>query len=107
VVIPNTPLTVKNYNNHWFIYKKIDEMNKDYMLYNLREALEQLTSTIDELETDEDYGKEAYLVEMQHLYHHINTAWNARDSTKKESMECSESSFEKWRQFPPDIYMGN
>ncbi|MBK6698686.1 MAG: hypothetical protein IPG55_02040 [Saprospiraceae bacterium] len=81
-------------------------MNNEYIIYNLKEALEQLGATIKNLELDNTYDNGDYLVEMQHLYHHINTAWNARVSTKEESHNCIEQDFERWRQFPKDIYMG-
>jgi hypothetical protein len=81
-------------------------MNKEYILYNLKEASMQLFSIIKQLEENSTYDLGAYSVDMQHLYHHINTAWNSRDSTKEESQICTESDFEKWRRFPPDIYMG-
>jgi hypothetical protein len=80
-------------------------MNKEYVLYNLKEAMKQLASTIRELEKNNDYDNGEYFVDMQHLYHHVNTAWNSRESTKEESKICIEEDFEKWRQFPSDIYM--
>jgi len=80
-------------------------MNKEYIIYNLKEALEQLSMTINELETDKEYEFGDYKVQMEHLYHHINTAWNARNSSEKESIECSEKNYEIWRQFPNDIEM--
>lgn len=78
-------------------------MNKQYILLNLNEALEELQSTISELETKSDYDYGEYVVAMSHLYHHINTAWNARDTSESDSTECSEENFHKWRKFPsPD-----
>lgn len=75
-------------------------MNRSFILFNLREALEELQSTIAKLETTPDYDSEEYVVAMSHLYHHINTAWNARDTTEKEAYECSEKDFWMWRKFP-------
>jgi hypothetical protein len=82
------------------------KMNKDYMLWNLKEANEQLNKIVKQLETNNDYDYGECIVDMQHLYHHLNRAWNAKESTKEEPDECSETNFEKWRQFPDDIYMG-
>lgn len=78
-------------------------MNKEYILYNLKEALEQLSNTIRELETDKDYEYGDFRVDMEHLYHHVNTAWNAQNSSNQESRECSESNYNVWRQFPKDM----
>ena len=83
-------------------------MNKEFMLYHLREASEQLAATIRELETDPEYEYGNLVVDMGHLYHHINSAWNARDSSDEEARECTEDNFIKWRQFPSgdEIYLG-
>lgn len=81
-------------------------MNKEYILYNLKEAFGELNSIIQEIENDATYEYGDFVIPMQHLYHHLNTAWNSRDSTKDESVECTEVNFEKWRQFPTDIYLG-
>jgi hypothetical protein len=83
-------------------------MNKKFMLFNLREAKDQLLEIIRDIESDPEYEYGAYMVEMTHLYHHINTAWNARDASDDEVRECSEEDFFKWRQHPPgdEIYLG-
>jgi len=81
-------------------------MNKPYVIYNLEEAKKQLDHILKDVENDGSYDFGAYKVDMQHLYHHLNTAWNARQSSQEESRECAEKDFEKWRQFPGDIYMG-
>ena len=75
-------------------------MNKQYILFNLNEALEELQSTITKLGAQPDYDNDEYVVAMSHLYHHINTAWNARDASESDSAECSEENFHKWRRFP-------
>ncbi len=78
-------------------------MNKKYTLYNLKEAKEQLDEILLELENNSEYDFGEFSVDIQHLYHHINTAWNAQNSSEKESNECSEVNFNKWRKFPNDI----
>lgn len=80
-------------------------MTKDYLLWNLREASEELTRTIHDLETDSDYGNEELAVALNHLYHHLNTAWNARHASRARVQECSAEDFLAWRQFPADIDM--
>jgi hypothetical protein len=78
-------------------------VNRDYVLYNLREAKEDLERTINELQSDPQYEYGDFVVAMSHLYLHINTAWNARNSTKTQSEECSEADFNRWRQFPDPV----
>ena len=80
-------------------------MNKEYILYNLKEALKQLSETVNEMENDPGYEYGDYVVDTTHLYHHINTAWNAKNSSELESEECSDKNFKEWRRFPKDIDM--
>jgi len=83
-------------------------MNKDFMLFNLREASEEILRIIHEVESDPEYGYGDYVVGMTHLYHHINTAWNARGVPEDRARQCSEQDFFRWRQFPSieEIYLG-
>lgn len=75
-------------------------MNKDHVLFHLREAQEELESMILELNTEPEYGFGEYVIGMSHLYHHLNSAWNGRDASVQEVEECSQSNFETWRQMP-------
>ena len=78
-------------------------MNKEYVLFNLREAKEELDKTINEIETDSEYGYGDFIIAMRHLYHHINTAWNAQNETIEATRKCSQKDFDRWRKFPEDI----
>jgi hypothetical protein len=78
-------------------------MNKPYILWNLREALNALDQLIADMEATADYDFGEFRVDMEHLYHHINTAWNARDASQESTDACSEGDFARWRQFPQDI----
>ena len=78
-------------------------MNKPYVLQNLKEAREALDQLIADMQANADYDFGEFRVDMEHLYHHINTAWNARDATQESTDACSEGDFEHWRQFPRDI----
>ena len=80
-------------------------MNKEWVLFHLKEALEEIESTIKDIESGPEYDYGEYSVAMAHLYHHVNTAWNARDCSEDEAEESSENNFRKWRQFPADIDM--
>ncbi len=83
-------------------------MNKDYALYNLSEAEKALGQLISEMKADPEYDYGNYVVDIAHIYHHLNTAWNARDASKAATDACSEEDFYRWRQFPSteDIYLG-
>jgi len=78
-------------------------MARDYILWNLREAAEELSRTISALESDADYTEAELMLAMGHLYHHLNTAWNARHATTARIEACSEEDFKAWSQFPDDL----
>lgn len=80
-------------------------MNKEWVLFHLKEALEEIESTIKEIESEPEYDEPEFSVAIAHLYHHVNTAWNSRHSSDEETEECSESNFNEWRQFPSDVAM--
>ena len=80
-------------------------MNRDWILFNLREAAEELARTISDIEASPDYDYGEFSVAMQHLYQHVNTAWNGREASPERSAACSEDDFNVWRQFPNDIPM--
>ena len=83
-------------------------MNKDYVLYNLEHAHKALAALIADMKSDPEYEYGNYIVDIAHVYHHVNTAWNARDASKAAADECSEEDFFRWRQFPSteEIYLG-
>jgi hypothetical protein len=85
------------------ILKIARHMNTDFLLFNLLEAQKEIEKTIRDLETDSDYGEPEFSVAMMHLYHHVNTAWNARDSTPEQSKACSDEDFNRWGRYPTDL----
>src|SRR5688500_18783111 len=77
-------------------------MNTFNGLSNLREAHEELSRTIAELESDPEYGEGEFYVAMAHTYHHLNTAWNSR-SAKADEMSClGMDEYYAWRKCPVD-----
>jgi hypothetical protein len=75
-------------------------MNRDVVLFHLREAAEQLNETIQNLEHSADEGAEELQVDMGHIYHHLNTAWNGRHQTDAQHAKCTDEDFERFRRFP-------
>jgi hypothetical protein len=78
-------------------------MNRDHILLNLQEAEQELARTIAELRRNHDYDVGELIVAMQHLYHHLNTAWNGRDSTPEQSRDVTDELFRKWSDYPSDL----
>ncbi len=81
------------------------KLNKDYIIYNLEEAKSEIDTILRSINAHPGYMEDDFRPVMQHIYHHINTAWNSRFTTRKETHEYTQPDFFKWRQFPTDIDM--
>lgn len=75
-------------------------MNRNAILFHLREAKEELDRTIIEIEKSESYDVGELLPAMSHLYHHLNTAWNGKDASPERHTKCAPDDFHEWRKFP-------
>ena len=80
-------------------------MNRSHVLFHLREAEEELSRTIREIEANETYGFGEFVVAIQHLYHHVNTAWNGKDATEQQATNPTDAEFARWNEFPRDLTM--
>ena len=80
-------------------------INREWVSWNLKEAIEELEKTINELKNDEPYDDPELSVRLTEVYHHLNTAWNSRKASPAEVRECSQDNFDKWRQMPADIFL--
>ena len=80
-------------------------MNRDWILFHLGEAHDELARTIQEIRDDPDYDYGEFLVAMQHLYHHLNTAWNSREAAPDQVRNESDEDFGRWSQFRGDLPM--
>ena len=78
-------------------------MNKQWILFHLEEALEEIEKTIQEIQSEPEYDEPVFSVAIEHLYHHVNTAWNSRNSSDEETTDSNDINFNTWRQFPKDI----
>jgi hypothetical protein len=75
-------------------------MNMDYVCWNLSEAKNEISRTLEDLEGDSTYGYVELLVAKAHTYYHLNAARNARDACAESAKACSQADFDRWRQFP-------
>ncbi|MSQ95033.1 MAG: hypothetical protein EXR98_10830 [Gemmataceae bacterium] len=78
-------------------------MNKQWILDHLREAQEELTRTIAQIESEPEYGDIEFEIALAHLYSHVNTAWNSRGVDDASAGTASDDEFCRWRAFPVDI----
>ena len=80
-------------------------MNRDQVLSHLSEAREAITQVIEEIQETPDYDDSEYWVDMQHVYHHINTAWNSRNASSADVEQATDTVFNRWNVFPLDLPM--
>ncbi len=80
-------------------------MNKEWILLHLREARQELDKAITNMESDPEYDEIELKLSLEHLYNHINTAWNSRNERMERVAKHSEADFYEWRAFPRDIQM--
>jgi hypothetical protein len=78
-------------------------VNIEFVLFNLREASEELTKTIAAISEDPSYGDGEFFPAIQHIYHHINTAWNAREAAAEEIEPGTDERWNAWGGFPDDF----
>jgi hypothetical protein len=64
-------------------------LNKEWVLWNLREAKEELDRTIAEIDATPGYDSGPFCVRLTEIYEHLNTAWNSREVSDAEARECS------------------
>ena len=80
-------------------------MNNSYIRDHLLEAHEELESILEALRTDLDYDIGRFVVQMEHLYYHLNTAWNAKSATDEQLSTPSAEDSERWSRFPTDLLL--
>jgi len=80
-------------------------VNRDQVLSHLSEARDAIAQTVEDIRVTPDYDDSEYWVDMQHIYHHINTAWNSRNATVAEVDPVTDGRFNRWSQFPSDLPM--
>jgi hypothetical protein len=80
-------------------------MNRDQVLHHLRETRDAIDQMISDIEADATYEYGSFWVDMQHTYHHLNTAWNSRDASAAEVERSSDAQFNQWSALPTDLPM--
>ena len=74
--------------------------NRDLIISNLEEAIEQLQETVAELGNDPGYDEEQLRIDLEHAYHHLNYGWHIRKVSESEAAECSQENYVKWSKYP-------
>jgi hypothetical protein len=79
--------------------------NKQIILDHLTEAKKELDCMISDIQKEHDCDFSSHYVGLQHIYHHLNTAWNIRNEQPERIENCSRDNFVRWRRFPDDFDM--
>lgn len=77
-------------------------MNKPYIIYNLQDAQEEIEIILQKIR-DPNYSHEQLYRSFQHLIHHVNIAWNAREESEEKTLEPSDKDIVAWSQYPKDL----
>jgi len=80
-------------------------MNREWVLVHLNEAHDQLSQAIKEISDSPDYDFGEFFPAMQHVYLHLNTAWNARDASENELANQTTATYRRWSSMPADLVM--
>lgn len=76
-------------------------MNSKFILYNFQEIEEEVEILMSRLRTElthDDFYKS-----VQHIYHHLNIAWNARNTEPGIVPDLDDPRMDEWKEFPKNI----
>ena len=79
------------------------KLNWKIIKSNISEALEELKSVEKRIDSGKFPNEGELQVVFEHLYHHINFAWNARKISTKRYKDLSDKDFGLLGKFPTDI----
>jgi hypothetical protein len=75
-------------------------LNRKFIQYNLEEIQEEVENTLKGIKRGDDYTQQDFYRAIQHIVHHVNIAWNARNATQ---VEVDEGDLTRWSQYPTDL----
>ena len=70
---------------------------------NLAEAREELEVIEGKIASGEMLDEVDYQIKIEHIYHHLNFAWNARNISKERYVNLTDQDFNEFGKFPDDI----
>lgn len=79
------------------------KLNYDQLRSNVAEAREELQRIEKELQVPSRPSEDDLQVWFDHAFFHLNLAWNARRSTRNQSVNLTDEDFNRWSKFPRDI----
>lgn len=79
------------------------KLNWKIVLYNVREAREQLEEIENYIAQQKTLSEAELHIKLEHAYHHLNFAWNIRRKSSKSYAELSDEDFNEWSKFPKEM----
>jgi hypothetical protein len=81
------------------INNKSNPVEWSSLLYELEDAKEHLENLISEISKNGEVDEQEYMVQIGHIYAHINRSWNSRNKIG----EYNDKERELFTSFPKDI----
>ena len=80
-------------------------MNYRIVVSNLNQASQALQDTILKIQKqknvlDENIIEDEFEINLQHVYHHLNIAWNARHASIQKYTNMKDADFNEWSKYP-------
>ena len=79
------------------------KLNWKMIKSNIAEARDELEVIEAKIDSDEMLDEVEYQIKMEHVYHHLNFAWNARNISRDRYVNLTDQDFNKFGKFPEDI----
>jgi hypothetical protein len=69
-------------------------------LADAREGIERLEAVVAKRR---GLNEVALQLSLEHAYHHLNVAWNARHASSKQYSQLTDAQFNRWAKFPKGV----
>lgn len=76
-------------------------MNNQFIMYNFQELQEEVEVVLKKVKSGITH--EEFYKSVQHMYHHLNIAWNARATEPAIVFDLDDPRMDLWKEFPKDI----
>jgi len=81
----------------------MSELIWENITYNLEDALVELLKLDKRISSGDMPDEVEFQIAMQHIFHHLNFAWNTRHESIEKHAEMTKEQFNQWGKFPEDL----
>jgi hypothetical protein len=78
----------------------MSELTWENIVYNLEDALEELQKLDKQIASGNMQDEVEFQIAMQHIYHHLNFAWNTRHESIQNYADMMKEKLNQWGEFP-------